>query len=205
MKEYIAKKTTLPMNVCDQRWDEAEAARLDFGWEELFPTPYNTHVRVVHCEDGFSVRLTTDEWPLRITEMELNGAVCRDSCMEVFFTPNTVDKDYINIEMNAAGITLTCIGEGRGNRARLDIEGEGVIVESCIRPMEGWDVMLYIPYSFVRKYFSTVDKTFRANFYKCGDLTVRPHYSTWNPVEVEKPDYHQSSFFGKVTFSDEAL
>ena len=53
--------------------------------------------------------------------------------------------------------------------------------------------------------YITVEKTFRANFYKCGDKTVVQHYSTWNPILLEKPDYHQSSFFGKITLSDEAL
>ena len=205
MKEYIAKKTAIPSNICDEKWDKVKAAALDYTWQELFPTPYKTFVRMVHSDEGFAIKMTTDEWPLRITTMELNGTVCTDSCMEFFFTPNTVDKNYINIEMSAAGVTLTCIGEKRGDRPRIDIRGEGLIVETLIHPMKGWEVMLYVPYSFVKKYFSTVEKTFRANFYKCGDKTVVQHYSTWNPILLEKPDYHQSSFFGKITLSDEAL
>ncbi len=205
MKEYVSKKTELPMNICDERWDKASAVKLDHAWNDLFPTPYNTFARMVHGDDGFAIKMTTDEWPLRITAMKLNDAVCADSCMEFFFTPNTVDKDYINIEMNAAGISLTCIGEKRGNRPRLNIEGEGVIVETLIRPERGWEVMLYVPYSFAEKYFSKVEKTFRANFYKCGDKTDLPHYSTWNPVLLEKPDYHQPSFFGKIILSDEEI
>lgn len=205
MKIYVAKKTALPMNIYDERWERADPAALDYGWNDLFPTPYTTTAKMLHDENGFSVKMTSNEWPLRITEMELNGKVCADSCMEVFFTPNKADKDYINIEMSAAGVTLTCIGEKRGNRPRLDIEGEGIIVETLIHPMKGWEVMLYVPYSFVRKHFTSVDNTFRANFYKCGDLTVIPHYSTWNPVLTERPDYHQSSFFGEITLSDEEL
>ena len=193
------------MNICDERWERVESVELDHRWEELFPTPYKTGAKMVHGEDGFAIKMTTDEWPLRITAMELNETVCTDSCMELFFTPNTVDKDYINVEMNPAGVTLTCIGEKRGNRPRLDIRGEGVIVETLIHPTRGWEVMLYLPYSFVKKHFSCIEKTFRANFYKCGEYTVRRHYSTWNPILLENPDYHQSSFFGKIYLSDEML
>jgi hypothetical protein len=43
-------------------------------------------------------------------------------------------------------------------------------------------------------------KTFRANFYKCGDMLSVPHYVTWNPVGTKKPDYHQPAYFGLLKF-----
>jgi len=43
-------------------------------------------------------------------------------------------------------------------------------------------------------------KTFRANFYKCGDMLTVPHYVTWNPVGTENPDYHQPKYFGLLKF-----
>ena len=43
-------------------------------------------------------------------------------------------------------------------------------------------------------------KTFRANFYKCGDKLTVPHYVTWSPVETVKPDYHQPEYFGNIKF-----
>jgi hypothetical protein len=39
-----------------------------------------------------------------------------------------------------------------------------------------------------------------ANFYKCGDDTMQPHYHTWSPVSTERPDFHQPDFFGLLRF-----
>ena len=199
MKEYVAKKVKLPDNICDKIWEGIEAVSLDFVWEDAFPSPYKTTARMVHSEEGVTVKMTAEEWPLRITTMELNGSICTDSCMEFFFTPNATDKDYINVEINPAGVSLISIGEGRYNRRRIDISGEGVRVETLIKPLEGWELMLFLPYSFMKKYFSEVSGLFRANFYKCGDKTVIQHYCTWNEVVAPKPDYHRPECFGKIT------
>ena len=29
----------------------------------------------------------------------------------------------------------------------------------------------------------------RANFYKCGDELQKPHFLSWNPIKIEKPDF----------------
>jgi hypothetical protein len=191
----------MPESVSDKIWDSAEAVSLDFVWENSHPSPYKTEARMLHTEDCVAVKMTTDEWPLRVTTMELNGSICTDSCMEFFFTPNTVDADYLNVEINPAGVSLVCIGEGRPNRKRLDITGEGIVIETRIKPLGGWELMLFIPFGFMNKYFSKVEKVFRANFYKCGDLTVVPHYSTWSPVVAPKPDYHRPECFGRIVLS----
>ena len=38
----------------------------------------------------------------------------------------------------------------------------------------------------------------RANCYKCGDLTPKPHYLSWNPVVNPTPDFHRSCDFGAM-------
>ena len=47
-------------------------------------------------------------------------------------------------------------------------------------------------------YFGHVGDCLYANFYKCGDKTVHPHYACWNPVGGEKPNFHQPQSFGKL-------
>ena len=74
-----------------------------------------------------------------------------------------------------------------------------------IKAEEGWTVMAFVSYDFLLKQFSCVEKTMRANFYKCGDQSTVVHYSTWNPVETEKPDYHRPEFFGKIILSDDEI
>jgi hypothetical protein len=36
----------------------------------------------------------------------------------------------------------------------------------------------------------------RANFYKCGDKTPEPHFISWNPIDLPKPNFHVPQFFG---------
>ena len=205
MKEYIAKKVDSAMQINDARWALASVAELDYVWESYFPSPYITTAQMVHSDEGITVRLTTNEWPLRITAMENNGRICIDSCMEFFFIPNMDDPEYINLEMNPAAVVLTAKGPGRGDRPRLDIHGENVKIESSIVGERGWTVMAFISYDFLLKHYSHVDKTMRANFYKCGNETVIPHYSTWNPILTEKADYHRPEYFGTVTLSEERI
>ncbi len=40
----------------------------------------------------------------------------------------------------------------------------------------------------------------KANFYKCGDELQTPHFLSWNPIEIEKPDFHRPDFFGTLRF-----
>jgi len=40
----------------------------------------------------------------------------------------------------------------------------------------------------------------RANFYKCGDKLKNPHFLSWNPVRISKPDFHRPEFFGSLEF-----
>ena len=203
MKEYIAKKAASPLLINDARWEKAEYAALDCVWEGV-ASPYETKAQLMHTDDGITVRLITNEWPLEITAMKPNESVCIDSCLEFFFIPNTDDEKYINVEMNPVGTSLVCIGPGRAARERLDFFSD-IKVQTLIEPMRGWTVMLHIPYAFLHKHYSHCDKVIRANFYKCGNNTVIPHYCTWNKVETPAPDYHRPEFFGKIILSDEEV
>ena len=205
MNTYIAKRSDERLGVLDARWERVPYVKLAYVWQDAFPSPYTTTARLIHGKDGVTVRLSTNEWPLRATETVCNGRICDDSCMEFFFTPNEQDKAYINIEINPFGLTHIGYGEGRHGRKLIDIEGEGLVIETAIRPREGWAATVFVPYTFIDKHFSSHAATFRANFYKCGELTVREHYSVWNPIETQKPDYHQPAFFGKITLSEETV
>lgn len=198
MKEYIAMRVAAPLSAADPVWATVPAAELDFGWADCCPSPYTTRARLVHSPEGLTVRLETTEWPLRATRTVCNEQICEDSCMEFFFIPNTVDKKYINIEINPFGVTHVGFGEGRHGRQLLDISREGFAIETGIRYGSGWMATVFIPYTFIERYYATHTDRMRANFYKCGDLTACQHYSVWSPIELPKPDYHQPDFFGNI-------
>ena len=43
-------------------------------------------------------------------------------------------------------------------------------------------------------------KEIKANFYKCGDELQTPHFLSWNPIQIEQPDFHRPDFFGTLEF-----
>lgn len=193
------------MTVNDERWERADVAKLDFVWKDSFPSPYTTEGRAVHCDAGITVLLTTTEWPVRACVSEYNSHVCDDSCMEFFFIPNLDDGKYMNFEVNPIGVLHLGYGEGRHGRELLDFEGKGVEIKTEVTSGRGWRAMIFIPYSFLDGYYTSHGKKMRGNFYKCGDQTVKKHFSVWNPVELPKPDYHRPEFFGSLILSDEQI
>jgi len=160
------------------------------------------------CYIGFRV---FEEKPT-VRHKSFQDPVYEDSCVEFFFNPFPEGSgDYINLEVNAAGVLLAQIGCERRNRRPLTTdEVKGLEVWSS-RNEEGsnsavknnWQIALKIPFSFfVYLYGRPVGFPLKAkgNFYKCGDRTGRPHYGCWSPVQAPAADFHQPAFFGTLVF-----
>ena len=139
-----------------------------------------------------------------------NQMVCEDSCVEFFVSPAD-DGVYYNFEFNAIGTCLLGTGTCRKDSSPAPV----TIIESIRRtgssgkkPFKekrgkiSWTITVAIPKEvFFRHTIKELKgKTFRANFYKCGDMLTMPHYLTWNPVGTKNPDYHQPEFFGILKF-----
>ena len=136
--------------------------------------------------------------------------VCEDSCVEFFVSPEE-DEIYYNIEFNALGTCLLGSGTERANSKRADpqiIAGIRRLTSAGDQPVTEksgnfeWTITVAIPFNvfFRHKVQDLKGKTFRANFYKCGDKLEVPHYVTWNKVGTEKPDYHRPEYFGELKF-----
>jgi hypothetical protein len=61
-----------------------------------------------------------------------------------------------------------------------------------------WTLTVDIPFSLLGIDAHNLPASIKANFYKCGDETSVPHYVSWNPIEVENPDFHRPEFFGEL-------
>ncbi len=141
---------------------------------------------------------------------EPNQMVCEDSCVEFFVSPED-DGIYYNMEFNGIGTCLLGSGTERANGTRANPE-----IISKIRRLSSagskpigaksgifeWTITIAIPFDvfFRHKIKNLKGKSFRANFYKCGDKLTEPHYVTWSPVGTAKPDYHQPAYFGILKF-----
>ena len=139
-----------------------------------------------------------------------NEMVCEDSCVEFFVSPEA-DGIYYNIEFNAIGTCLLGSGTDRASSKRADpviISKIRRITSAGTKPFKektgenNWTITIAIPFEvfFRHKIKNLKGKTFRANFYKCGDKLSVPHYVTWNPVGTSEPDYHQPEYFGMLKF-----
>ncbi len=147
---------------------------------------------------------------IKAEKTETNQMVCEDSCVEFFVSPRD-DGIYYNLEFNPIGTCLLGTGTSRETSKRADpavVTGIRRLASSGTEPFserEGefdWTLTLAIPLEvfFHHKIGDLKGKTFRANFYKCGDNLTVPHYVTWNPVGTGNPDYHQPAFFGTIRF-----
>ncbi|MBK9390561.1 MAG: hypothetical protein IPN68_10310 [Bacteroidetes bacterium] len=141
---------------------------------------------------------------------ESNQMVCEDSCVEFFVSPEN-DGIYYNLEFNGIGTILLGTGTGRADSKRADpaiisrIRRKSTVGDKPVKEKTGkfeWSITIAIPVDvfFHHKIGDLKGKTFRANFYKCGDMLSVPHYVTWNPVGTENPDYHQPEYFGMLKF-----
>jgi hypothetical protein len=150
------------------------------------------------------------ETNVRAEKTLTNEMVCEDSCVEFFVSPAD-DGIYYNFEFNPIGTALMGSGHGRHDSVRADagiISGIRRLTTMGTEPfaeLSGdirWSLTLAIPLEtfFNHTIGELRGKSFRANFYKCGDKLSNPHYVTWNPIGTEKPDYHRPEFFGVIKF-----
>lgn len=141
---------------------------------------------------------------------ETNQMVCEDSCVEFFVSPDD-DGIYYNFEFNGIGTCLLGSGTCRADSKRVNpdivsgIRRLSSIGNEPVAEKKGkftWSLVVAIPPDifFHHEIKELKGKTFRANFYKCGDKLSVPHYVTWNPVKTSAPDYHQPGYFGILKF-----
>jgi hypothetical protein len=139
-------------------------------------------------------------------------AVWEDACVEFFMSADERISDdnyateaiiYRNFEFNALGVCLSAVGS-KSQRAFLTDEEMKQILRFPVLtdmnlPEEGaeffWNLVVAIPMSLLG---IGPGSSFRANFYKCGDLTRKSHFLSWNGIDSADPDFHLPRYFGKV-------
>ena len=143
------------------------------------------------------------EQSIRAENNESMAQACEDSCMEFFFCPDPKDGRYFNFEITPKGFTYIGLCKNRNNFARLFPGNAQTLFD--IRPAytpDGWELFYRIPLPFIQLFFPDFQlkpgAVLRANCYKCGDLTVQPHYLAWNPCTSPNPDFHRPQDFGTM-------
>ena len=128
-----------------------------------------------------------------------------------FFSIPAGDGIYYNLECNCIATILLAAGSERNNREMAPSEITDQVKRWASLGRETfeekigectWEVALLIPYKvFFKPAITGLDgMSIRANFYKCGDELQKPHFLSWNPIKIEKPDFHRPDFFGLLEF-----
>jgi hypothetical protein len=211
VKKINLKADYPDLNEVSKMMDEQkELLMIDtLNWEGYDYKPA-VELAIAYSDKEIFLKYFVEENYFKAEKTETNQMVCEDSCVEFFVSPED-DGIYYNLEFNGIGTCLLGTGTGRENSTRANPE-----VVSRIRRLSTagdkpvkervgeyrWELTVAIPYDvfFHHDIKDLKGKTFRANFYKCGDMLTVPHYVTWNPVGTENPDYHQPKYFGLLKF-----
>ena len=170
---------------------------------------YDTHSIYIiwQVEDQFVLAKRTEN----------QQAVCRDSCVELFFTPSGDPKEegYFNLETNCGGTKLFHAHYSKTKGADYEFttkDFQDVVTASSLKgPIDNeivspivWTLEYKIPFSLLEKAAKTERPapgvTWRCNFYKCADESSHPHWLTWSPVSHPKPSFHLPEYFGILKF-----
>jgi hypothetical protein len=179
------------------------------NWKDYSYKP-EVRFNIAYAGQEILLKYYVSEDYFRAGKTETNENVYEDSCVEFFVSPAD-DGIYYNFEFNAIGTCLLGSGTGRHDSKRAPSAIIGGIRRLCsegskpVKETKGpvkWTITIAIPLSlfFHHKIEGLKGRTFRANFYKCGDALPVPHFITWNPIGTPQPDYHQPGYFGILRF-----
>ena len=183
-------------------WSGVPAVELQhMSW--LPPCAVAARAQAACCGDSLHIRMEADERMIRAEHRGVLDAVCEDSCLEFFLAPLPGDRRYFNFELNPLGTLYLGFGAERPTRVRQIVKDPEMFYIRPFTTDRGWGVSFEIPLPFLRLYMpeASFSGTMNANFYKCGDKTVTPHYLAWSPLRCPQPDFHRRDDFGTLIFS----
>ena len=178
------------------------------NWPKEYPYAPQTRVELSNDHEALYLHWHVRGEQLRAVTTQDQGPVWEDSCVE-FFCQVPGDEHYMNFETNCIGAMVATrrLGKNEGIEP-FTPDQMATIQRRCTFPREvieerdgmaEWEVELRIPLALIfgdRQI--AFPQTLRANFYKCADLTKRPHYVSWQPIQLPTPNFHCPEFFGEI-------
>ena len=184
-----------------------ELALDSHNWAADYPYAPTVKAHLAYDGEALAVMFDVAESHTKAVEMSDNGAVWEDSCVE-FFVANPVGEGYYNFELNAIGTLLAAYRLSRETATHFDSQKLGQITRYGTfshEPIDitdgcSWWAAELIPFSAIG--LSSAPKSLRANLYKCGDKLAAPHFMSWSPITLDKPNFHCPEFFGTLIFEE---
>lgn len=212
MEYFVAKTNEIDPGINSLEWEKAKTGYIEYEpWidrpvSKLTKSP-NTTFKVLRGPEGISVLMHTDETHLRAEELEENGPICNDSCMEFFLKPSPWDVRYLNFEINPKGVMHLGVGKDRFEREFVKEERKIFSIVSDAKEGD-WTLKFYIPFKVIENVYPDLEELsrgnsshmVRANFFKCGGKTDHPHLASWTNIQIKNADFHVPDFFGRLIF-----
>ncbi|MDR3297364.1 MAG: hypothetical protein LBS94_03915 [Prevotellaceae bacterium] len=177
------------------------------SWKAFSYAP-QAEVKIAQTEACLLLQYAVREACIRAKFTQPNEAVWTDSCVE-FFVSFDDKKTYYNLETNCIGTPLMRynIRPHEGPMATPQqlsrIRTRSTLGAQPIAAQSGdfaWTLTLAIPYDcfFAHSFASLRGQNVFANFYKCGDELVQPHYLSMFPINTPAPNFHVPEFFQQL-------
>ena len=187
-------------------WDAVPEGRLGFSnWDSEIH--YETAFKLCFVRgEGIHLRMRTNETDIRAVNTARDENIWEDSCMEFFLCPFAHREEYLNFEMNSKGAWLCQFGKGRENRVFLRTLTECEADVKASVSDGGWRLELFIPCELISEAFgeefTATAGTLKGNFYKCGDLTAKPHYDSFAKMTTLPPGFHNPGCFAEIIITE---
>ena len=202
---------------CDstaQPWVGLDAVQINrFPWC-VEGAKQQTTVRAGYGGDCIYVHFGCEDSHISASRTELNGDVCRDSCVEFFATVAEAPNSYFNLEINCCGVIHLGYGSGRADRTHVRAEtASGIRVAGSVpglrkaesRDDDGWSLACALPLGVLSDLAGTrvsvgPGTQWRGNFYRCGGVSDA-QYACWSSIRTPRADFHRPGFFGVLAFA----
>ncbi len=201
-------------------WQLAETLRVThFPWEDSGHRP-NVQARALYDSEALYIHFRVEDQYVRAVAEKFQDSVCLDSCVEFFVSPLADSEAYFNFEVNCGGTMLLhrCPSPAEKNAGRAtedvsDADGATILIAHSMPKIVNpeiteetiWTLEYRVPFALFTAYFGCPTPRrgdqWRANFYKCADATSHPHWGSWAPVETERPNFHQPTYFQPIAFA----
>lgn len=172
----------------------------NINWKE-FPHLPDVKVYLGYCDQRLWLHYLVCNDFVRAVCRQDQEPVWQDSCVEFFVKQGDI---YRNFEFNSLGVCLSAFGAERNSRKSLDNESMAQILRWPSLNIEtlpsentpaDWSLTVAIPLDLIG---IKAGSQFWANFYKCGDKSIIPHYISWSAITTSTPDFHRPEYFALV-------
>ena len=178
------------------------------NWSEQFAYAPSVKARLAFSDSHIFIAFDVEEEHVAAVELADNGRVWEDSCVE-FFVANPAGEGYYNFELNAIGTLLAAFRTSRESAVHFSEEMLAKVVRYTsfdhapidICSQSSWWAVELIPFELLG--LAAAPKSLRVNLYKCGDKLNQPHFLSWSPITLDRPNFHCPDYFGTLIFENE--